>query len=602
LTFGNGITETRNWNNLFEQTSIQAGNLLTLGYNYCNNGTSQCTSGNTGSPFQHTISPSGTVQAVQEFQHDALNRIQVASEHPGSSTFSLTCPDSGSTWCQQFSYDRSGNRTIPAQTSSIGAPVWSAGSFNSKNQVADLGWVYDNAGNVIQSPAGQTMTYDGEGRMASFCGATSAGVCTQLTQFAYDAAGNRVQRTDSTPTTTTTTTFVYDAFGNLAADYGAPATPAGTQYVTVDALGSTRLVMSGTQATERHDFRPYGDEIEPSEVASGLTAWRPAVPGYGVDAVRQKFTGKERDAETGLDYFGARYFSGAQGRFASVDPSNAGADPSDPQSWNGYAYVGNNPQAFVDPSGMNRQDGTGTSCGGWGGIPIGGGGGSGSGGLPPLGGSSPSWPLPSSPIPGGPFGAGWQASGSGTTLPNGPNGPIIVAAALVNAKQAGKKALTTVGKALEKGSDWLNTAPGIGLAMGLGVLIETGGQDETPAVAEAEEALEATLLKGTNLIRFSQDSISQKFKDGRALQETIDALRSGKLTPGELQAARIFVKDGITYTLDNRRLMAAHIAGVPLRVRMATAAELARELGLKFGPINDGRMITISGLPGAGIK
>jgi RHS repeat-associated protein len=34
------------------------------------------------------------------------------------------------------------------------------------------------------------------------------------------------------------------------------------------------------------------------------------------------FTGKERDAETGLDYFGARYFSGAQGRFTSQDPHN----------------------------------------------------------------------------------------------------------------------------------------------------------------------------------------------------------------------------------------------------------------------------------------
>jgi RHS repeat-associated protein len=65
------------------------------------------------------------------------------------------------------------------------------------------------------------------------------------------------------------------------------------------------------------------------------------------------FTGKERDAETGLDYFGARYFSGAQGRFTSPDPDNLGAVKSDPQSWNAYGYVRNNPLRFTDPLGLN---------------------------------------------------------------------------------------------------------------------------------------------------------------------------------------------------------------------------------------------------------
>lgn len=47
-----------------------------------------------------------------------------------------------------------------------------------------------------------------------------------------------------------------------------------------------------------------------------------------------EFTGKERDAETGLDYFGARYFSGAQGRFTSPDEPLLDQHPEDPQSWN----------------------------------------------------------------------------------------------------------------------------------------------------------------------------------------------------------------------------------------------------------------------------
>ncbi len=60
---------------------------------------------------------------------------------------------------------------------------------------------------------------------------------------------------------------------------------------------------------------------------------------------------KERDNETGLDYFVARYYSNAQGRFTSVDPENAGADVSDPQSWNGYVYTRNAPTVLVDPDG-----------------------------------------------------------------------------------------------------------------------------------------------------------------------------------------------------------------------------------------------------------
>jgi YD repeat-containing protein len=150
---------------------------------------------------------------------------------------------------------------------------------------------------VTKSPAGQTMTYDGENRLVTFCSDAS---CTQRTQYIYDAAGNRVQQTDSNATASGTTTFVYDAFGNLAAEYGGATSAAGTQYLTVDALGSTRLVM-GTQGTERHDFRPYGDEIAATESASGAQPWRPGA-GYGADTVRQKFTGQEpgRSERAGL--------------------------------------------------------------------------------------------------------------------------------------------------------------------------------------------------------------------------------------------------------------------------------------------------------------
>jgi len=83
----------------------------------------------------------------------------------------------------------------------------------------------------------------------------------------------------------------------------------------------------------------------------------------------EKFTGKERDWETGLDYFESRYFSSAQGRFTSPDEFKGGfldafsgqavfqpgplpyADITDPQTLNKYAYVRNNPLRYTDPDG-----------------------------------------------------------------------------------------------------------------------------------------------------------------------------------------------------------------------------------------------------------
>ena len=305
--------------------------------------------------------------AVQSYLHDSLNRISVAAEKTGGTPFTPTCPDSGSVWCRQFGYDNAGNRSIAARTPS-GAYLWDAGTFNSNNRIADPNWSYDNNGNVIKAPVPQTIGYDAENRQGAVCTQDPTGCPSQYasgrTVYVYDGLGNRVRRIDNTGTSM----FVYDAFGNLAAEYGTTAAAPGTQYVTVDAVGSTRLLMTGTQASERHDFQPYGDEI-----TGDTGTWRAGVTGYpnsllsslyAPGTTRQRFTGQERDGESGLDYFHARYFSGVQGRFTSPDPGNAGANPADPQSWNGYAYVGNNPMTFTDPSGLWSSNGGGSSDGG----------------------------------------------------------------------------------------------------------------------------------------------------------------------------------------------------------------------------------------------
>jgi len=78
-----------------------------------------------------------------------------------------------------------------------------------------------------------------------------------------------------------------------------------------------------------------------------------------------KFTGKERDTESGLDYFGARYYGSSLGRFMTFDPGTIKVmHLLDPQLWNKYAYVRNNPLTYVDPdgkelllaSGMSKSD------------------------------------------------------------------------------------------------------------------------------------------------------------------------------------------------------------------------------------------------------
>jgi RHS repeat-associated protein len=131
---------------------------------------------------------------------------------------------------------------------------------------------------------------------------------------------------------------------------GNPATPEQVRFYHPDALGSVRAVTNNDgQIVSRSDYLPFGEQI-PAERGRGDIA------GYSDEAGnKQKFTGKERDGETGLDYFGARYLSGAQGRFTSVDPALDIADAiRDPQLWNRYAYVTNGPFRYTDPDGRER--------------------------------------------------------------------------------------------------------------------------------------------------------------------------------------------------------------------------------------------------------
>jgi RHS repeat-associated protein len=123
-------------------------------------------------------------------------------------------------------------------------------------------------------------------------------------------------------------------------------------WIVPDHLGTPRMIADQTGSLanmKRHDYLPFGEEI-------GLIGGRTGLKGFMNDGTRQKFTGYERDWETGLDYAKARYDASAQGRFLSVDPLLASADVTSPQNLNRYSYVENNPLNLTDPTGMMMND------------------------------------------------------------------------------------------------------------------------------------------------------------------------------------------------------------------------------------------------------
>jgi len=330
--------------------------------------TDAATNPTSGMPYSYAVSYDGAGNATAmndslmgawSYTPDALNRLSTAVSSAG--TYSgLTLTET---------YDAYGNRGNQVPSGTYGGPVPQPSllTFNGNNNRADQ-WSYDAAGDVLYDLSNM-YEYDAEGRQTGTLNSLSG-----LTGYVYDAEGRRAMKVVVTgwntqnPTTTVENEYllglngeqvsVLDGSGNwqwtnvyAGSKQLATYDSAGTHFALTDWLGSKRMELSVTAAStvsvgEQCTSLPFGD---------GLNC-------TGTDVNQLHFTGKERDAESGNDYFGARYYASSMGRFLSADDGES-QDESDPQSWNLYSYVQNDPLTNTDPDGHDCVNASGASSG-----------------------------------------------------------------------------------------------------------------------------------------------------------------------------------------------------------------------------------------------
>ena len=275
------------------------------------------------------------------YNYDGVNRLTSAAA-TGNSTYS-----------QSYTYDPYGNMgcsASPAETKCI-APTYSA----TTNRITTSGYGYDLAGNLTGDGT-YTYQWDAEARLTKVLNGAGTAISTNT----YNALGQRVRDV----TTSATTDEAYGAGGTLLWRYTGNSTdpnqrafvpfngrilaeyyagsPGGTLFDHPDELGS---VVAGTSyngsACQERLYYPYGE------------FWN----GAGTCGMHQTFAQlPDYDPETDQYNTPYRHYN-PTGRWLSPDPDNAGADPTDPQTWNMYAYVRNNPATLTDPTGSSAAPG-----------------------------------------------------------------------------------------------------------------------------------------------------------------------------------------------------------------------------------------------------
>ena len=336
-------------------TSATLGNSVTESWSYNKRGWQQSRTARFGAatPYSFSVStfaPNGDILAANDrangnwaYTYDAFNRLLSANATGQAYT---------------YDYDRFGNRWHQ------NGPHSSQLGFDANNRITGVTGVgYDLAGNLTSDgsgPGSHTYFYDAESRLIQVDG--TLGTCSTATAcYVYNADGQRVRKT----TGGSSMDYLYDLAGHKVADvdptgvfmrgelyardrhfaiYAPEPGPTGATFFThSDWLGTERVrtAMTGTNC-ESIASLPFGD----GQSFTGTCG----------DVSPMHFTGKERDSESGLDNFGARYDSSSLGRFITPDWSASPeavpyAKLDDPQSLNLYSYVKNNPLTLSDPDG-----------------------------------------------------------------------------------------------------------------------------------------------------------------------------------------------------------------------------------------------------------
>jgi len=323
------------WNTTLCNGSTATGNIFDLKYSF------NWGAGDNGNLVGITNNQDNT--RSQTFSYDQLNRILTGKTTSTYATSPANC------WGEQYGYDASGNwgnlLLIGSVSSAYNGCTQESGlsvAVTVQNQI--VGNTYDTAGNLLTGLGLGSYTYNAENQMTSTAG----------TNYTYDGDGKRVQKssgkiywygasgqvldeTDLTGSTTNGSFNEYVFFGGqrLARRDGS----GNTLYYFADHLGTSRVIVQAGSTAPCYDadYYPFGGE-------------RP--PLIATCSQNYKFTGKERDSESGLDNLEKRYYGSSLGRLMSPDPVFFQAEMlTDPQRLNEYAYARNNPLLYIDPTG-----------------------------------------------------------------------------------------------------------------------------------------------------------------------------------------------------------------------------------------------------------